>query len=81
TVTTLAANELLNELDRVLSSRMRWFRGRHDDLLGVAREHEALYQAIAARDVARVEALVLHHLATGRTAALGHRAHDTRGDT
>ncbi|EYT79561.1 GntR family transcriptional regulator [Streptomyces andamanensis] len=80
TVTALAANELLNELDRVLSSRMRWFRGRHDDLLGVAREHEALYQAIAARDVARVEALVLHHLATGRTAALGHRAHDTRGD-
>ncbi|MEU5090009.1 GntR family transcriptional regulator [Streptomyces sp. NPDC021356] len=73
TVTTLAANELLNELDRVLSSRMRWFRGQHDDLLGVALEHEALYQAIAERDVQRVEALVLKHLATGRSAALGHR--------
>ncbi|MER6982498.1 GntR family transcriptional regulator [Streptomyces carpinensis] len=73
TVTSLAANELLNELERVLRSRLRWLLGQHDDLLGVAREHETLYQAIAERDVQRVEALVLKHLASSRSAALGHR--------
>ncbi|MEV7129179.1 GntR family transcriptional regulator [Streptomyces sp. NPDC093260] len=73
TVTSLAANELLNELERPLRSRLRWLMGQHDDLLGVALEHEALYQAIAARDVQRVEALVLHHQATSRDAVLGHR--------
>ncbi|MFE2437967.1 hypothetical protein [Streptomyces sp. NPDC059409] len=45
-------------------------------MLAVALEHEALYRAIAARDVDRVQELVLHHLATSRTAALGHHAQD-----
>lgn len=73
TVTTLAANELLTELDGVLRSRLRWLLGQHDDLLAIAREHEALYDAIAERDVARVEALVAQHLANSRRAAMGHR--------
>ncbi|MET9255500.1 GntR family transcriptional regulator [Streptomyces sp. NPDC003717] len=74
TVISLAANELLNELEHVLRSRLRWLMGQHDDLLGVAREHEALYRAIAERDVERVQELVLEHLATSRSAALGHHA-------
>ncbi|MFJ9677157.1 GntR family transcriptional regulator [Streptomyces sp. NPDC101194] len=73
TVTSLAANELLTDFERVLRSRLRWLLSQHDDLLGVAREHEALYEALAARDVPRVEALVLEHLASSRTAATGHR--------
>ncbi|MGC0327682.1 DNA-binding GntR family transcriptional regulator [Streptomyces sp. SAI-170] len=78
TVTSLAANELLNEMERVLRSRMRWLLGQHDDLLGIAREHEALYDAIAARDVDRVESLVLAHLATSRRAITSRR--DREGD-
>lgn len=73
TVTSLAGNELLGELERVLRSRMRWLLGRHDDLLGIAREHGALYQAIAARDVERVETLVRDHLATSRRAVSSRR--------
>ncbi|OMI85095.1 GntR family transcriptional regulator [Streptomyces sp. BBFR25] len=76
TVVSLAANELLNELERVLRSRLRWLLGQHDDLLAVALEHEALYRAIAARDVDHVQELVLHHLSTSRSAALGHLAQE-----
>ncbi|MEU3527629.1 GntR family transcriptional regulator [Streptomyces sp. NPDC038707] len=72
TVTLLAGNELLTELEHVLRSRLRWLLGQHDDLLTVAREHEALYDAIAERDVPRVEALVVEHLASSRKAAMGH---------
>lgn len=74
TVTALADNELLNELERTLRSRMRWLLGQHDDLMAMAEEHEKLYTALADRDVARVEELVTHHLATGRTAAAAHRS-------
>ncbi|MDI3417748.1 GntR family transcriptional regulator [Streptomyces luteolus] len=72
TVTWLAANELLSELERTLRSRMRWLLSRHDDLLAVAQEHEELYDAIASRDVPRVEELVMKHLETGRSAAAAH---------
>ncbi|MFD7457011.1 MULTISPECIES: FCD domain-containing protein [unclassified Streptomyces] len=77
TVISLAGNELLSELEGVLRSRLRWLLGRHDDLLGIAEEHEALYQAIAQRDVSRVESLVLHHLATSRAAVQGHFRQDS----
>ncbi|MFI9155210.1 GntR family transcriptional regulator [Streptomyces sp. NPDC053367] len=73
TVVQLAANELLSALEGVLRSRMRWLLGRHDDLLAMAREHEALYDAVAARDADRVESLVLDHLATGRRAFMSRR--------
>lgn len=68
-VTSLAANDLLSELERTLRSRMRWLLGQHDDLMTVAAEHERLYHAIADRDVARVEKLVAEHLETGRRMA------------
>ncbi|GAA2889649.1 GntR family transcriptional regulator [Streptomyces mexicanus] len=76
TVTALAANELLTELERVLRSRLRWLLSQHDDLLGIAREHQTLYDAIAARDVDHIETLVRDHLATSRNAVIGHRGHD-----
>lgn len=74
TVTTLADNELLNELAQITRSRMRWLLGQHDDLLGVAEEHEALYQAIADRDVARVGELILNHMPNERYLAEVHRS-------
>lgn len=66
-VTALAGNDLLIELNGILSSRMRWLLAQHDDLLGMAEEHEELYQAIAARDVSRMKGLVRAHLETSRT--------------
>ncbi|MFJ1817030.1 MULTISPECIES: GntR family transcriptional regulator [unclassified Streptomyces] len=73
TVTALADNELLNELQSTLRSRMRWLLGQHDDLEGVAQEHEGLYQAIAERDVVSVEQLAGKHLVAGRNAAAARR--------
>ncbi|MFE6666465.1 GntR family transcriptional regulator [Streptomyces sp. NPDC057697] len=73
TVTALADNELLNELQSTLRSRMRWLLGQHDDLEGVAREHEGLYRAIAERDAVGVEQLAGKHLVTGRNAAAARR--------
>lgn len=68
-VSTLAANDLLSELERSLRPRMRWLLSQHDDLLAIATEHEALYDAIAARDLPEVDRLVAGHLTTGRAEA------------
>lgn len=73
-VTSLAANDLLSELERTLRSRMRWLLGQHDDLMAVAEQHEGLYGAIADRDVARVEKLITEHIDTGRRMATARRA-------
>ncbi|MFC9495761.1 GntR family transcriptional regulator [Streptomyces sp. NPDC056982] len=73
TVTSMAANELLSELEGTLRSRMRWLLGRHDDLLAMALEHEALYAAVADRDVALVEELVVEHLENSRRAIADKR--------
>jgi DNA-binding GntR family transcriptional regulator len=64
-VTGLAANDLLDEVQRSLRSRMRWLLSQHDDLIGIAREHEALHDAIADRDAERIDRLVEAHLGTG----------------
>ncbi|MCX5442318.1 GntR family transcriptional regulator [Streptomyces sp. NBC_00056] len=73
TVTSMAANELLSELEGTLRSRMRWLLGSHDDLLAMALEHEGLYAAVADRDVARVEELVVTHLENSRRAIADKR--------
>ena len=73
-VTALAGNGLLSEIERLLHSRMRWMLGQHDDLMGVAREHEALYEAIAARDLARVQALATAHVAESFDEAIAYLA-------
>lgn len=67
-VSTLAANDLLGELERSLRPRLRLL-ARHDDPHAVATRHEALYAAIAARDLPEVDRLVAEHLTTGRLAA------------
>ncbi|MYW69794.1 FCD domain-containing protein [Streptomyces sp. SID8379] len=73
TVTELADNALLSELNETLSSRMRWLLAQHDDFTAVAEEHEDLYRAIEARDVRRVEELAERHLATSESAAAAHQ--------
>lgn len=69
TVIGLAGNALLSEIEQSLRSRMRWLLGQHDDLLGVALEHEELYQAIAARDLTLVERLADAHVRAPRSRA------------
>ncbi|GAA3082554.1 GntR family transcriptional regulator [Streptomyces roseofulvus] len=73
TVTELADNALLTELEGTLRSRMRWLLGQHDDFTVVAEEHEELFRGIEARDVERVEELALRHLETSRTKATEHQ--------
>ncbi|MYT74871.1 MULTISPECIES: GntR family transcriptional regulator [unclassified Streptomyces] len=73
TVTDLADNALLSELNQTLRSRMRWLLGQHDDFGAVAGEHEELYRAIEARDVGRVEELTERHLATSEVEAVAHQ--------
>jgi DNA-binding GntR family transcriptional regulator len=69
TVIALAGNALLSEIENSLRSRMRWLLGQHDELLGVALEHEALYEAIATRDIERVQALADQHVREPRSRA------------
>jgi DNA-binding GntR family transcriptional regulator len=61
-VTMLAGNDLLHEIGGFLKSRIRWLLLQHEDIDGVAEEHQALYDAIAARDVPRVSTLILAHM-------------------
>lgn len=69
-VTRLAGNDLLIELNGILSSRMRWLLSQHDDLITMAEEHEELYQAIATRDVSKMDALVSAHLETSHSSVM-----------
>ena len=62
TVTTIAGNDLLFEIDGLLRSRIRWLLVQHENIEQVAAEHEALYDAIAQRDVARASTLILAHM-------------------
>lgn len=62
TVTAIAGNDLLFEIDGLLRSRIRWLLVQHEDLDRVAAEHQALYDAIAQRDVTRVSTLILAHM-------------------
>ncbi|WP_313812891.1 GntR family transcriptional regulator [Glutamicibacter sp.] len=68
-VNVMAGNELLCELHRSLGGRMRWLMAQHDDLMEMALEHERLYEAIAARDVAVMDELIPEHLETSRASA------------
>jgi DNA-binding GntR family transcriptional regulator len=62
TATAIAGNDLLFEIDGLLRSRIRWQLVQHENIEQVAVEHEALYDAIAQRDVARASTLILAHM-------------------
>lgn len=79
TVTALAANELLGEIEHLVHSRMRWLMGQHDDLLAIVAEHVELYDAIAARDVERVETLAKAHVFSSLGTAMAFLAASTSG--
>lgn len=66
----LAGNEMLNELTAVFLTRLRWLFGQHDDLPAMAEEHRVILEAVAARDVDRVRALIPQHMATGQASAV-----------
>ncbi|NNC11524.1 GntR family transcriptional regulator [Planctomonas sp. JC2975] len=68
TITELAGNRLLSEVELVFRSRMRWLLGQHDDTQQMARRHAALFDAIAHRDTDRVARLAAEHLGESRTA-------------
>lgn len=78
TVTELADNALLSELQATLRSRMRWLFGQHDDFAVVAAEHEDLYGAIEARDVEGIGELAVQHLATSQAEAAAHQRRTAR---
>lgn len=72
TVTELAGNELLREIGRFLSPRLRWQLGQHDDLSCVAEEHAQLYEAVARRDAGQMRDLVLSHLQSSQQRHMEH---------
>ncbi|TNM49544.1 GntR family transcriptional regulator [Nocardioides albidus] len=71
-VTDIAGNRLLSELSQTMRSRLRWLLGQHDDLLHVTEEHQVLYDAIAAGEIERIEALVLAHIESSHRQRLEH---------
>lgn len=64
--TELSGNLLLREWMQTMRSRMRWLLAQHDDLTRVALEHQALYDAIARRDLPQVSRLTAEHLDNNR---------------
>lgn len=65
-VTDLSDNHLLKELEESMRSRLRWLLGRHDDLMPVVEEHQALLKAIEQRDVELIEELTAAHVQSSR---------------
>ena len=62
-VTSIAGNDMLLEIDRLLRGRIRRRLVQQEtDAERSVREHEALYEAIAMRDVAQTSALILEHM-------------------
>ncbi|MFC4337426.1 GntR family transcriptional regulator [Salininema proteolyticum] len=73
-VTELSGNRMLMELWRTMRSRLRWLLGQHEDFMRVAEEHRSLCDAIARRDVDRVEGLVAEHLESSRNMQVQRKA-------
>lgn len=71
-VTELAENRLLQDLMRGMRSKLRWGLSQHDDLVHVTDEHEALFEAISARDGDRAQALALAHIDSSRREREAH---------
>ena len=78
-ITAASGNTLLDEVGVMLSGRMRWLLGQHDEFTEVYAEHDAIYRAIAAGDGAAAAELARRHLRTSRTAAHQTAADQTAG--
>ncbi|HEY3506010.1 MAG TPA: GntR family transcriptional regulator [Actinocatenispora sp.] len=72
-LTAAGGNTLLDEIGALLSGRMRWLLGQHDDLVEVYAEHEALYRAIESGDTTAAARLARSHLRTSLAARHRHR--------
>lgn len=72
TVVEMAGNQLLAEVFARTRARMRWLLSQHSELVEMADEHVALYDALADRDGRRAASLAADHLLTSRRAALAH---------
>lgn len=66
----LAKNEMLSELLGIFLTRLRWLFGQHDDLFAMAEEHRVILEAMSARDVDGLRALIPRHMALGQSYAV-----------
>lgn len=73
-VVELADNRLLADLMQSIRSRLRWSLVQHDDLVHIADEHVALFEAIRDRDGDRASALAHAHVDSSRRERLSHAA-------
>lgn len=71
-VTVLTENRLLGDLMQGMRSKLRWGLSQHDDLAHVTEQHQALFQAISARDGDRAEELALAHIESSRREREAH---------
>jgi DNA-binding GntR family transcriptional regulator len=80
-VVELADNRLLEAIMQSIRSRLRWSLVQHDDLVHIADEHVALFEAIRDRDGDRASALAYAHVDSSRRERLSHAAslHSTPG--
>lgn len=80
-VVELADNRLLAALMQSIRSRLRWSLVQHDDLVHIADEHVALFEAIRDRDGDRASELAYAHVESSRRERLSHAAsmHSTPG--
>lgn len=73
-ITAAGGNTLLDEIGALLSGRMRWLLGQHDDLAEVYAEHEELYRAIESGDPAAATRLARRHLRASLATLRRHRS-------
>ena len=68
-IAVMAGNDLLMELISLFSTRLKWVFGTTEDAPSMAADHRQLYEAMAVRDIGRVEGLVAEHLVIGEERA------------
>jgi DNA-binding GntR family transcriptional regulator len=72
-VVSAAGNPVLAELHAVTASRVRWLLAQHSDLVGIAKEHRRLLDAVRDKDAEGAARLAREHLRTSRAAVAEHR--------
>ena len=69
-LTAMAHNDLLASLIHPLEGRLHWLLNQNEDPTPFHVEHEALYDAIAARDADAAAVVALRHVLTSRSVCL-----------